>query len=62
MLQRRYTISKYNDVDALRRGKDWFGVHDDSQKRFTTVVSTLGRDCRELPQWATNAEILTLVE
>ena len=34
----------------------------DPQKRFTTVVSTLGRDCREWPAGATNAEILTLVE
>ena len=46
---------------AIRRGKDWFEVHD-PQKRFTTVVSTLGRDCREWPAGATNAEILTLVE
>ena len=34
----------------------------DPQKRFTKVVSTLGRDCREWPEGATNAEIVTLVE
>ena len=61
MSQARNTISQCCDVDAIRRGKDWFEVHD-PQKRFTTVVSTLGRDCREWPAGATNAEILTLVE
>ena len=38
MSQVRNTIS---DGDAIRRGKDWFEVHD-PQKRFTTVLSTLG--------------------
>ena len=55
------TISQCCDVDAIRRGKVWFQVHD-PQNRFTKVVSTLGRECREWPEGATNAEILTLVE
>ena len=41
MSQARNTICQCCDVDALRRGKDWFEVHD-PQKRFTTVLSTLG--------------------
>ena len=49
------------DLDDVRRGKVWHQVHD-PQRRFTKVVSNLGRDCREWPVEATNAEILTLVE
>ena len=61
MTQAANTISQCCDVDAIRRGKVWFQVHD-PQGRYTKVVSTLGRECREWPTGATNAEILTLVE
>ena len=61
MTQAASTISQCCDVDAVRRGKVWRQVHD-PQRRFTKVVSNLGRDCREWPVGATNAEILTLVE
>ena len=56
-----YTISKCCDVDAIRRGKLWFQVHD-FHGRFTKVVSTLGRECREWPTEITKGKILTLVE
>jgi ribonuclease HI len=61
MTQAANTISQCCDVDAIRRGKVWFPVHD-PQGRYTKVVSTLGRECREWPTGATNAEILTLVD
>ena len=61
MTQAANTISQCCDVDAIRRGKVWFQGHD-PQGRYTKVVSTLGRECREWPTGATNAEILTLVE
>ena len=61
MTQAASTISQCCDVDAVRRGKVWRQVHD-PQRRFTKVESSLGRDCREWPVGATNAEILTLFE
>ena len=48
-------------LTGICRGRDWLVVHH-PQKRFTTVVSILDRDCREWPEGATHAEILTLVE
>ena len=48
-------------MDDIRRGKECLDVHD-PQKRFTTVVSTLGRHYREWPEGTTNAEILTVLE
>ena len=56
-----YTISKCCDVDAIRRGKLWFQVHD-FHGRFTKVVSTLCRECREWPTEITKGKILTPVE
>ena len=53
---------KRGNADAIRRGKEWFEEVHATQKRFTTAVSTLGRDCREWPQGAINTESLTLVE
>ena len=55
------TTSQCCDVDVIRSEKVWFQVHD-PQGRYTKVVSTLGRECREWPTGATNTEILTLVE
>ena len=57
MSQARNTISQCCDVDAIRRGKDWFDVHD-PHTRFTTVVSEIAW----IAIGATNAEILTIVE
>jgi len=49
-------------VDAILRGEAWVAIAGDDRKRYTKVVATLGRECREWPEGATHAEIQTLIE
>ena len=55
------TIEKYCQVEDVRRGEAWSSVEDPTGS-FTNVVATLGRECREWPEGAANAEIETLIE
>ena len=48
-------------VDSVRKGEAWAPLQVDTQ-RFTEVISTLGRQCREWAPGATNAEVETLIE
>ena len=61
MTEAAKTISESCQVDDIRRGQDWIEVTDE-QCRYTTVEATLGRECREWPEGATNAEVETLIE
>ena len=56
MTQATNTIKKSCQVQDIRKGKDWVSV-DDVRGDYTTVKATLGRDCREWPLGATNAEV-----
>ena len=49
---------------GLKRGTDWMLQAWSTMRQCCDVhvVSTLGRECSEWPEGATNAEILTLVE
>ena len=61
MTQATNTINKCCQVQDIRKGKDWVEV-DDVAGEYTTVTATLGRECRDWPLGATNAEIETLIE
>ena len=49
-------------VEAIRKGKTWIQVAEGVRDRFTQVIATLGRECREWPEGATHAEIQALIE
>ena len=61
MNQAANTISLCINIDDIRRGREWVHV-DDPQKRFTTVVAELGRECREWREGRTNAAIEALID
>ena len=54
-------IAQFGNTEDIRRGQEWCEV-EDTYTAFTNVVATLGRECREQPAAATNAEIETLIE
>ena len=53
------TISLCCNVASIRTGPSWVTVNDD---RFTQVIATLGRECREWPREAVNLEMQMLIE
>ena len=53
------TFSKCCDVKQVKKCATWQSVDDD---RFTRVIATLGRECREWTEKAVNLEIDSLVE
>ena len=59
MTQAASTMSLCCDVARIRTGPPWVPVKDD---RFTQVIATLGRECREWPEAAVNLEIESLIE
>ena len=60
MTQAAATISQCCSVEDVK-GREWVMV-DDPQKRFTTVIAELGRECREWPEGATNGAVESLIE
>ena len=61
MTEAASTVEKCCRVEDVRRGEAWSSVEDPTGS-FTNVVATLGRECREWPEGAANAEIETLIE
>ena len=55
MTQAQETVAACCAIKDIRRGKEWTPAKDMSN--FTTVIATLGRECREWPANATEAEI-----
>ena len=53
------TISMCCNVANVRAGPSWVPVNDD---RFTQVIATLGRECREWPREAVELEMQLLIE
>ena len=53
------TISRCCNVANIRTGPSWVPVNYD---RFTQVIATLGRECREWPREAVNLEMQLLIE
>ena len=49
-------------VEAVRRGHAWIRLADAVRGRFTQVVATMARECREWPGAETNAAIQCLIE
>ena len=50
-------------VEAIRKGKTWIQMAEGVPRdRYTQVIATLGRECREWPEGATHAEIQALIE
>ena len=48
-------------VESVRKGEAWPQLQVDTE-RFTEVIATLGRQCREWAPGATHAEIETIIE
>ncbi len=61
MNQAATTISKCCNVTDIMKGSQWVHV-EDSQEQFTTVVAALGKECREWPPGAADAEVEALIE
>ncbi|XP_005106522.1 uncharacterized protein LOC101854436 [Aplysia californica] len=55
------TLANCCEVQDIRRGSAWVSVTD-TPGLYTLVVPTLGRECREWPEGAPNAEVETLTE
>ena len=53
------TFFKSCDVKQVKNCATWQSVDDD---RFTQVIATLGRECREWTEKAVNLEIDSLVD
>lgn len=49
-------------VEAIRKGRTWIRLDEEVRDRYTQVIATLGRECREWAEGATHAEIQTLIE
>ena len=49
-------------VEAIRRGEAWVRVGDEMKVKYTKVIATLGRECREWPEGATDRQIQSLIE
>ena len=63
MTQAAQTIEECGlSVEAIRKGEAWVATTDGYRDSYTKVVATLGRECREWPEAATEAEIQTLIE
>ena len=61
MTEAAHIIEQCCSIESLRRGCAWVQVEDPTGN-FTEVISTLGRECREWPEEATNAEIQSLIQ
>ena len=61
LTQAAKTIDSCTSVENVRRGEAWKAVEDPTEQ-FTTVISTLGRECREWAPGAAHAEVETLIE
>ena len=61
MVQAERTLETCCRIEDIRRGCDWIRPERD-MNNFMKVIATLGRECREWPINATNAEIETIIE
>ena len=61
MTEATQTIEQCCSIESIRRGSSWVQMEDPTGN-FTEVISTLGRECREWPEEATNAEIQAIIQ
>ena len=61
LTQASRTIEGCMSVESVRKGEAWPQLQVDTE-RFTEVIATLGRQCREWAPGATHAEIETIIE
>ena len=50
------TIESSLSVESIRRGSPWI-YFEDYQERYTTVISTLGRECRDWAEGETEGQL-----
>ena len=60
MTQASRTIETCTAIENVRRGEAWSSIEDEDE-RFTLVISTLGRECREWAPGAAHAEVESLI-
>ena len=61
LTQAAKTIETCTPVHNVRKGEAWIAVEDPTEQ-YTTVIATLGRECREWAPGAAHAEVETLIE
>ena len=61
MTEATQTIEQCCSIESIRRGSSWVQMEDPTGN-YTEVISTLGRECREWPEEATNAEIQAIIQ
>ena len=54
------TIESSLSVESIRRGSPWI-YFDDYQERYTTVISTLGRECRDWAEGETDRAVDAII-
>ena len=60
LTQASRTIEGCMSVESVRKGEAWPQLQVDTE-RFTEVIATLGRQCREWAPGATHAKIETIL-
>ena len=61
MNQAATTISDCCPIEEVRKGDDWL-VFEDEEGKYTSVETTLGRECREWPEGEANDAVEALIE
>jgi len=61
MTEAKQTIELCCSIESIRRGSSWVQMEDPTGN-YTEVISTLGSECREWPEEATNAEIQAIIQ
>ena len=62
MTQATQTLEQCCDLNDIRRGDDWLEVNDDMHQFTSTVIATMGRECREKAAVANNSEISAIID
>ena len=60
MTEATKTIESCLSVESIRRGTPW-RYFEDYQERFTTVITTLGRQCREWADGETDRAVEAII-
>ena len=60
MTEATKTIENSLSVDSIRRGTPWKYV-DDYHEQYTTVIATLGQECREWAEGETDRAVQAII-
>ena len=60
MTQASKSIESCLSVESIRRGTPW-RYYEDYQERFTAVITTMGRECRDLADGKTDTAVEAII-